>query len=248
MFAWLKNLLALFSGGQKATPVEPPKPEEPVKGEPEWLRLARAEVGQAEIPGTKDNPRILSYYAKAGFPGINDEATPWCAGFVNYCLESAGVAGSKSLAAREFLNWGKEVKKPYVGCVAVLWRVSPQSWQGHTGFVVGETATHIKLLGGNQDNKVCVKSFPKNEVLGYREPMKAGNSRTVRASTASIALAGVGGAVVLDSQTQLMGISQIVKEMGVSLPSFQLVAYLLQIIVLCIIVWARYDDLKSKGR
>ena len=59
---------------------------------------------------------------------------------------------------------------------------------------------------------------------------------------------GATGAVLLDSQTQIMGISQIVKEMGGSVPGFQIAAYVICIALLCVIIWARHDDSVNKGR
>lgn len=248
IWSFIKRLLGLFPGVPRpARPVDLPD-EVSAPGEPKWLQIARAEVGQEEIPGPKNNPRILAYYAKAGFPQINDETTPWCAGFVNYCLESAGVAGSKSLAARGFLNWGKAVSKPYVGCIAVLWRESPQSWQGHTGIYVGETATHVQLLGGNQQNKVCVQSFPKNQVLGYRAPGTAGNSRTMKASTAQMGLLGLDGVAILESQGQINVIGDLIGQIGLTIPTLLVASILLKIALQCVIIYARQDDAKKKGR
>jgi uncharacterized protein (TIGR02594 family) len=222
--------------------------EIPSLGDPAWLKLARAEIGQAEIPGPANNPRILSYYAKAGFAGINDESVPWCAGFANAMLESAGVAGSKSLSAREFMNWGSEVKKPYPGCVAVLWRESPQSWLGHTGFYVGETATHVQLLGGNQQNKVCIEEYPKHQLLGYREPFKAAKSRTMKASTVQMGLLGLDSAVVLESQGQLSTIGDLLGQLGVTIPQFLVASILLKLALVCWVIHARQDDATKKGR
>jgi uncharacterized protein (TIGR02594 family) len=233
----------------KPIPRSPEKPDEqPSFGEPKWLRLARAELGQAEIPGEDDNPRILSYYAKAGFGGIKDETVPWCAGFVNAMLESAGTPGCKSLTARSFMNWGKAVKKPYPGCIVVLWRKSPESWEGHTGFYIGETANHIKILGGNQGNKVSIAEYPKYKILGYREPIKNGNSRTLKAGALGVLSAGMSGAVILDSTSEIMGIVGILKNLGASMPSMVLTTSILSIICFCVIVWARWEDFGAKGK
>jgi len=44
------------------------------------------------------------------------------------------------------------------------------------GFYLDETETHIKVLGGNQQNpeteiiEVSEKYYPKSELLGYRIP------------------------------------------------------------------------------
>lgn len=247
MFKALWQAISRLFGVAQYRPDDIPD-EVPIGGEPEWLKRARSELGQCEIPGDANNPVILSYYAKAGFPGIVDETVPWCAGFCNAMLESSGVPGSKSLAAREFLNWGKDVKKPYPGCVTVLWRGSPQSWSGHVGFYVGETPTSIKLLGGNQGNKVSIQSYPKSQLLGYREPIRPSNSRTIRASTAGVVTAGLTSTTILQSQTDLFGFAGTLKELGVTMPVLSIVGQVITLVLFCVIVAARYSDLREKGR
>lgn len=244
LFRWLLSLLRrpAKSAG------DPLPPEAPQRGDPAWLTEARQHIGVAEIPGPQHNPVVLGYFAKAGFPEIDDDETAWCAAFANAMLETAGVGGSKSLAARSFLNWGKPVAKPYPGCIAVLWRDSPRSWQGHVGFCVGEDATHVELLGGNQRNQVCIERYPKTQLLGYREPGTLATSRTVRASALGIVTAGAVGTAILDSQTQLLGVNAVLKELGASVPGLAVGVALLQIAVFATIVWARWDDLKTKGR
>ena len=63
---------------------------------------------------------------------------------------------------------------PRVGAIAVFWRGRPDSWTGHVGFVVGETASHIVLLGGNQSNAVNVMKIKRKRFLGARWPLTAG--------------------------------------------------------------------------
>ena len=70
----------------------------------------------------------------------------------------------------------------------------------------------------------------------------------MRASTLGIVAAGTGGAVILDSQTQLVGINAVLKQLGMTVPSLAVIAAGLQIAVFCVIIWARWDDLKEKGR
>jgi uncharacterized protein (TIGR02594 family) len=243
-FRWLLSLLS-----RPSEPVaEPPSPELAQRGEPTWLRLARAELGVTEIAGAEHNPAILAYFRDAGFPEINDDETSWCAGFTGAMLERSGYAGSKSLAARSYLNWGKPVTKPRPGDIAVFWRDDPRSWQGHVGFYVGETATHVQVLGGNQRNQVSIAAYPKVQLLGYREPGTLSKSRTVRASALGIVAAGTGATAILDSQSQLLGINGVLKDLGASMPTVAVIAALAQILVFAVIVWARWDDLKTKGR
>lgn len=216
--------------------------------EPAYLKKARSYIGIKETPGAAATAQVLGFFARAGHPGIKSDEVAWCAAFTNACLEEAGCAGSKQLNARSFLTWGKEVKKPYPGAVAVLWRNSPDSWEGHVGFFLEEDATRVRLLGGNQGNQVSAAWYPKSQLLGYREPPSMLKSRTAGAATVGLLAAGAGSSAILESQQQVMGISAALKEIGVSIPSFQLASQILGIVCLCVIMYARYQDMKDKGR
>jgi uncharacterized protein (TIGR02594 family) len=216
--------------------------------EPAWMKYARSQIGVTEVPGAGSSEVVLSYYAKAGHPEIKDDATAWCAAFAGACLEESGYPSSKSLMARSYLTWGKKIDSPVPGDVTVLWRGSPSSSEGHVGFFVKQDATHVWLLGGNQGDKVCIEAFPKSRVLGYREPVTAANSRTVKSASLDMVQAGVAGAVLLDSESHVMGISDLVQKLGVSVPSFLVASLAISIMLRMVIIWARYDDLKTKGR
>lgn len=133
----------------------------------QWLVIARKELGQKEIAGEQDNQRILEYHKATALKASDDE-TPWCSAFVNWVMQQVGVEGTRSAAARSWLTWGKEIKEPKAGCIAVLRRGS--GWKGHVGFVVGCHDDTIALLGGNQGDAVSVAWYPTSKVLGYRWP------------------------------------------------------------------------------
>lgn len=134
-----------------------------------WMAIARAEIGTREFSGSGDNPRVVEYLRSTNLPAPdkNNDETPWCSGFVNWCMEKAGIEGTDSAWARSWKTWGKGIEKPTEGCVVVLKRGTTN---GHVGFYVGETANKIKLLAGNQRDEVNISSFPKGDLLGYRLP------------------------------------------------------------------------------
>ncbi|WP_224984859.1 TIGR02594 family protein [Geomonas agri] len=68
-----------------------------------WMGIARKEIGQKEVAGHRDNPRILSYHATTTLKATDDE-TPWCSSFVNWCLKQAGVKGTDSAAATSWVE------------------------------------------------------------------------------------------------------------------------------------------------
>lgn len=132
-----------------------------------WKR-AEAEIGVKEIVGSKHNPRILEYHSTTG--KFTDDETSWCGSFVEWVITKEGYKGIGSIGAgaRNWLKWGVETKNPKKGDVVVFWRESLSSWKGHVAFYSHETATHVYVLGGNQNNQVNVTAYPKSQVLGYR--------------------------------------------------------------------------------
>lgn len=137
--------------------------------QPAWLTLASHDLGTVEGIGKANNPKVVAYFKDAGFAGVKDDATAWCAAFVNAMLERAGRRGSRSLAARSFEGWGVGLTEPALGCIATKKRGN-SSWQGHTGFVVGANKDQIFLLGGNQGDKVSVAAFKRSEFTAFRWP------------------------------------------------------------------------------
>lgn len=138
--------------------------------EPRWLTKARGYLGTREVEGRGNNPVILRWWSLIRAP-FTDDATPWCAGFVGAVLEECGIKSTRSAAARSYEKWGRGLAKPVVGCIVVFARKGG----GHVGFYVGETKTHILVLGGNQSDMVNVSRYPKNsstlKITAYRWPL-----------------------------------------------------------------------------
>lgn len=139
--------------------------------QPPWMAEAWAELGQHEIPGGADNARILAMFRDAGAAGFAHDETAWCAAFVGACLKRGGVAGSGSLMARSYLGWGLSAAvggaSAPPGAIVVLKRGGDPTL-GHVGFLVGETAASVLLLGGNQSDGVSVAAFARGDVLAMR--------------------------------------------------------------------------------
>jgi uncharacterized protein (TIGR02594 family) len=143
--------------------------------QPRWLELAWRDLGVAEMPGSTSNPTIVRYYADVGQPAVTGDEVAWCAAFLGACLERAGVASTRSLAARSYLAWGKPLAEPRLGAIAVLSRGSDPAL-GHVGFLVGHTTDNLYLLGGNQSDAVCVSPFPRSRLIAFRWPAAAGDA------------------------------------------------------------------------
>jgi uncharacterized protein (TIGR02594 family) len=137
--------------------------------EPAWLRTARAELGVAERPGTAADPNIMRYYREVGHDWVVDDAVAWCAAFVGATLERNGIASTRSLRARSYLDWGHPLTQPRVGAIAVFSRGADPA-AGHVGFVTGATPTTLHILGGNQSDTVSITALPRTRLLALRWP------------------------------------------------------------------------------
>jgi uncharacterized protein (TIGR02594 family) len=177
---------------------------------PSWYALARNEIGLREIEGSKANPRILDYFRLTGAGWVADDAVPWCAAFANAMLAQAGIDGTRSLAARSFLKWGRKVAKPYRGCIVVFSR-GAAPWQGHVGFVEKVSDASVWCLGGNQGDGVNIRRYARSRVLGFREPKSASRHFTVlpadevRTDVPVWLMPGSQGPKVLEAQRALAG-------------------------------------------
>jgi uncharacterized protein (TIGR02594 family) len=122
-------------------------------GTPRHLAIARAEIGTHEIPGSRNNPRILEYHQATTLRARDDE-TSWCSSFVNWTMQQAGVQGTHSAAARSWLSWGQAVPRDAAhvkpGDVIVFPRGNNPA-QGHVA-IVSEVLDggRVRVVGGNQ--------------------------------------------------------------------------------------------------
>jgi uncharacterized protein (TIGR02594 family) len=168
-----------------------------------WYEIAQSKIGTREVPGSKHNEEILKWIRDdLGFDWYQRDEIAWCAGFANWCLKQAGEATTNSLMARSFLNYGN-MTKPKEGAILVFKRGTGS--QGHVGFYAGETATHFKVLGGNQANAVNIKSYPKSALIGVRWPGRARKSRIVQGGV--LAAMGTTGQVVTESAQSISAVA-----------------------------------------
>ena len=145
-----------------------------------WYDIAKAELGVREN-SRKDihNARILEYHATTTLKATTDEI-PWCSSFVNWVVIQSGYKGTNNALAKSWLNWGAKVTTPVQGDVVIIKKKSNGSDNGtgsstgyHVAFFDSKSATHIRLLGGNQRDSVKYSTFnlSRYEIKGYRRPL-----------------------------------------------------------------------------
>lgn len=132
------------------------------------IEIALGEYSVTGIAGPQNNPRILKYFTDIGASYVHDDETAWCSAFANWVMLQAGLPHTGKLNARSWLDIGIPVQKAALGDIVVLWRIDPKGPYGHVGFFIKEDGDSIWMLGGNQDNSVCIKKQPKYQLLGYR--------------------------------------------------------------------------------
>lgn len=146
--------------------------------EPAWMVAARKYLGTREVPGPATSG-VLAAFLKRLHAWWGDDETPWCAVFVSAILQEVGIPYPKAFyRAAAFLEWGRPLTahdrhpaaRPPYGAIAVL----PRKGGNHVGLVVDfgflAGVAHVWLLGGNQNNRVCVMPFPLSQVSAFRWP------------------------------------------------------------------------------
>lgn len=100
--------------------------------------------------------------------GVNPAVTPWCGAFVKIVHRRSGKAVPKGpLRSINWLTRGKKVtlKRARKGDIVVI----RTSYGHHVGIFAGFAGNgRIKLLGGNQSNRVKFSNFKIRSVIGVR--------------------------------------------------------------------------------
>lgn len=142
---------------------------------PAWIRIAAAEVGVREIVGARHEARVLEYH-QAGNSSISTDEVPWCASFVNWVLNQAGLPmTTRTASSLSFDRYGQQTpgNVPVFGCIARFSR----DGGGHVGFVVGKRTrgrrVSYAILGGNQSNQVSVVIKNTTNLVACRWPPSA---------------------------------------------------------------------------
>ena len=132
-----------------------------------WLPIAFSQFGTREIPGSRHNPRIVEYLMSTDlaqkYPSLPDE-TDWCAGFVNWCIEKAGLPSTNSALVNPWRNWGRATTARRCAVTTFLW---DDGW-AHVSFYLGEVGNYVICLGGNQSDAVWISVYHKKYVTSYR--------------------------------------------------------------------------------
>ena len=136
--------------------------------EPPWLQIARQDLGIKEVPGAQNAPRIIRMWEMVKAP-LGLDSVAWCGGACGAWFTQAGYAPPKACwRAKNWLDWGRPLTEPVLGCVVVFGR----DGGGHVALTVGRNERGgLVCLGGNQGDAVSIAAFSFDRVLGYRVPV-----------------------------------------------------------------------------
>lgn len=123
-----------------------------------------------EVTGSGDNPRIVEYLQSTTLdaPKASQDETPWCSAFANWCVERAGHAGTEFGVGAVVASVGVWQRMSHARAASWCWIAArgPATWASF----VKSTASEIRLLGGNQSDRVWESSYPRERLMGYRLP------------------------------------------------------------------------------
>lgn len=137
------------------------------------LSVALKTFGIAEIPGKENNKQILKWAFEIGATWVVNEETSWCSIWLSAMCKACGwpYPSVSPETARSWLKVGNptSIIEAVMGeTICVFWRGSPDSWKGHVGIFLFKRGDMIYVLGGNQDNEVCIKAMDSKKLISLR--------------------------------------------------------------------------------
>lgn len=128
------------------------------------------EVGNKEIPGNRNNLRIVWYHSFTGLHATDDE-TAWCSALMCAAAESNGFKSTRSAAAKSWIPYG-DMGDGSVGDIVVFKRTGGN----HVAFVAAKYKKgdkYIYCLGGNQNNQVGYQYYAADKLITFRRFSKS---------------------------------------------------------------------------
>ena len=144
------------------------------------LATALSQVGIMEVPGEKNNPKIIEYAQFLGFDWYQNDEISWCGVFAGWVVANCGGDipefrdYTSAATARRWLEMGEErsVEEAQPGMVCVFSRGNDPKY-GHVGFFCrwDQERDYVYVLGGNQGRPggINISPYPRKKLLGIRE-------------------------------------------------------------------------------
>lgn len=136
-----------------------------------WMNIARSQLGINE----NGNPTTVNQYHAVGAnqPTWSGTKYPWCASFVGWVLNKAGLKHPITARALDYAKYGKKLSKDNIPYGAIM--VMKIGNGNHVCFCAEDKGANVVMLGGNQSSKkkgnqrnggeVTLSTISKNNVV-----------------------------------------------------------------------------------
>ena len=161
---------------------------------PKMIVEALKLFGTLESAGTANNPTIIEWAREVGGK-VEDvyraDSIAWCGLFMAVVAKRAGKAlPVDPLWALNWGTFGTATTQPMLGDVLTFIRRTADGHRaGHVALYIGEDAERYHILGGNQNDRVCIITKPKSSLYQARRTPY----NVMPANVRKITLSGVGG-------------------------------------------------------
>ena len=147
-----------------------------------WMRETAAVLGWHEV---RDRARLTAFLRSDGRALGDPSKLPWCGDLADTVLFLAlpaeprpGKLGENPYWA---LNWA-EFGVPCLACYGAVGvfkrKTATGGVAGHVGFLVGQSDTHYRVLGGNSGDAVAAIWVAKAKCVAIRWPKTFANPKT----------------------------------------------------------------------
>ena len=144
------------------------------------LEWARGELGNKEIPGAKDNPRIRWYHTHCANIGSKEHAdeVAWCSSFLNAGADECGMKKTDNALASSWKTYGEDTGDQVEAGDIIVLKSSVGS--GHVTLANKpfnrKTDKTFEAIGGNQSNAVTVTTYDVKKIVAARKWVPLSNS------------------------------------------------------------------------
>lgn len=151
------------------------------------LEIAKEQIGTTEKPIGSSNVKYNTWYYGHAVSGAN---YPWCAVFVAWCANQAGIptniipkTASVSNLQTFFRNQGLYKNKGYKPSPGDI-MIQKSNGASHTGIVLESNGATFSTIEGNTSNKVAKRSYSLNDsrLSGFGTPKYTNDENTQNAS------------------------------------------------------------------
>ena len=136
------------------------------------LKIAMSQLEDMRTSELEHSKTIADFAQDIGVAWVDQDQTPKCSIFLNWCAKQAGLRGSKKLDIRSWLLTGWPTFNPGPGDAVVFWEDHPEGAKGHVGVFLGFSKRGNRVYNvsysENANGGVSLMEHPTANVMGYQ--------------------------------------------------------------------------------